>query len=183
MKMVSDVQKHLSTVANSTLANKLLWRDILHHIKLGPGQLILKIYTLSHTDKTIYMILLSIINKLERYGQHFQFTSLLCFDAHLDLLSVDMTCVSTLFSTMRTTFTRPELSMQARKVSSLLPHSKNHLLLQMYSWCQTKWKKLSIIYKCQLSVLPLEGKCTIKRQLYTAEFHLKRYLLLSYVQH
>ena len=114
MKMVSDVQKHLSTVANSTLANKLLWRDILHHIKLSPGQLIRYwkciLYLYLSMDKPIFMILLSIINKLERYGQLFQSTNLLCFDAHLDLLSVDMKCASTLFSMMRTTLTWLEWS-------------------------------------------------------------------------
>ena len=36
MKMVSDVQEHLSTVANNTLANKLLMIYILHSFILVP---------------------------------------------------------------------------------------------------------------------------------------------------
>ena len=35
MKMVSDVQQDLSTVANNTVASKLLVIYILHGIKLG----------------------------------------------------------------------------------------------------------------------------------------------------
>ena len=37
--MVSDVQENWSTVANSTVANKLLVVYILHSFKLGPVEL------------------------------------------------------------------------------------------------------------------------------------------------
>ena len=39
MKIVSDVQESLSTVAKTTVANKLLRRYILHYFKLGPAEL------------------------------------------------------------------------------------------------------------------------------------------------
>ena len=49
MKMVSEVQEQLSTTANSTVTNKLLWRDILQHIKLGPAELKLQGNEFSYT--------------------------------------------------------------------------------------------------------------------------------------
>ena len=39
MKIVSDVQESFSTVANSTVANKLMVVYILHSIKLGSVEL------------------------------------------------------------------------------------------------------------------------------------------------